>query len=60
VPLTTWVPWALGCEAKSTLAWDDPLPFLGATLCRLLGRQLERAQARGWREHNWVSSSSAH
>jgi D-aspartate ligase len=23
-----WVPWALSCEAKSALAWDDPLPLV--------------------------------
>ncbi len=26
VSLSTWLPWALGCEANS-LAWDDPMPF---------------------------------
>jgi predicted ATP-grasp superfamily ATP-dependent carboligase len=29
VPLTRWLVWALGCEAKSALSWDDPLPLLG-------------------------------
>jgi len=43
VPLTTWVPWVLGCEAKSTLSWDDPLPFLRSTLYRLAARHRERA-----------------
>ncbi len=26
----TWLPWALRCEAKSVVAWDDPMPYLGA------------------------------
>ena len=32
--LAEWVPWVFRCEAKSGLAWDDPLPLLGATLRR--------------------------
>jgi predicted ATP-grasp superfamily ATP-dependent carboligase len=28
VPLTVWLPWALRCEAKSAVAWDDPMPVL--------------------------------
>ena len=28
VPLAAWLPWALHCEAKSAVAWDDPLPLL--------------------------------
>lgn len=34
IPLTTWLPWALGCEAKSAIAWDDPMPFLRGALAR--------------------------
>jgi len=51
LPLTTWLQWALGCEAKSALAWDDPLPVLRATFHRLAGRRLHRgpAPARGRR-----------
>ncbi len=30
VPLARWLAWALHCEAKSALSWDDPLPLLGA------------------------------
>jgi predicted ATP-grasp superfamily ATP-dependent carboligase len=33
---TRWLPWALACEAKRMLAWDDPLPFLCAVLWRAL------------------------
>jgi D-aspartate ligase len=28
VPIWAWLPWALGCEAKSAIAWDDPMPLL--------------------------------
>jgi predicted ATP-grasp superfamily ATP-dependent carboligase len=28
VSLVRWLPWALACEAKSAVAWDDPLPVL--------------------------------
>ncbi len=28
VPLSAWAPWALRCEAKSGLSWDDPMPIL--------------------------------
>jgi predicted ATP-grasp superfamily ATP-dependent carboligase len=30
----TWLPWALRCEAKAAIAWDDPLPLLAAGLWR--------------------------
>jgi len=28
VPLHKWLPWALACEAKSAVAWDDPMPLV--------------------------------
>ena len=34
VPLTRWLPWALSCEAKRVLAWDDPMAFVRAALWR--------------------------
>ncbi len=34
VPLVKWLPWALGCEVKSEVAWDDPMPFLRGKLWR--------------------------
>jgi D-aspartate ligase len=49
MPLTTWVSWALACEAKSTLPWDDPLPFVRSTLHRLVGRHLKQDQTGAWR-----------
>jgi len=50
VPLAAWLPWALGSQAKSALAWDDPLPFLGAMFHRLGGRYLAGEPTRLWRE----------
>jgi predicted ATP-grasp superfamily ATP-dependent carboligase len=32
--LAEWIPWVARCEAKSGLAWDDPLPLLGASVRR--------------------------
>jgi predicted ATP-grasp superfamily ATP-dependent carboligase len=36
VRLTTWLQWALRCEAKSEVAWDDAMPYLRTKLPRLL------------------------
>jgi len=49
VPLTTWAAWTLGCEAKSTLSFDDPLPFLRSTFYRLAGRRGAPEQTGVWR-----------
>ena len=38
IPLTAWLPWALGCDAKAVLAWDDPRPVLNSGLRRMLAR----------------------
>jgi D-aspartate ligase len=35
-PLARWLSWAWRCEAKRLLAWDDPMPFVGAVLWRLM------------------------
>jgi predicted ATP-grasp superfamily ATP-dependent carboligase len=32
--LAKWIPWVSRCEAKSGLAWDDPVPLIGATVRR--------------------------
>lgn len=32
VPLAHWFAWFAGCEAKSSLAWNDPMPALRAAL----------------------------
>jgi D-aspartate ligase len=49
IPLTAWASWVLGCEAKSTLSWDDPMPFVRSTLHRLTGGRLESGQEGRWR-----------
>jgi len=38
VPFLRWLPWALGCEAKRVVAWDDPMPFVRAVLWRGMSR----------------------
>jgi D-aspartate ligase len=45
IPATRWLGWAIGCEAKSGFAWDDPLPLLRAGLWRL--REMARARLLG-------------
>lgn len=45
--LAEWIPWVLRCEAKSGLAWDDPLPLIGATVRRgidALARTVRRTE----------------
>ena len=46
IPLARWIPWAASCEAKSAIAWDDPMPVLGATLWRLRRRLRTSASSR--------------
>jgi CelD/BcsL family acetyltransferase involved in cellulose biosynthesis/predicted ATP-grasp superfamily ATP-dependent carboligase len=36
VSLTQWLAWFLGCEAKSALFWDDPMPFVRSSLFRVM------------------------
>jgi D-aspartate ligase len=43
--LGTWLPWALRCEAKSRVAWDDPMPVLRTKLSRLVRARGGRAAA---------------
>ena len=38
VSLWRWLPWALGCEAKRTMAWDDPLPLVCGALWQIRHR----------------------
>ena len=35
VPLAQWLAWAVRCEAKRLLSWNDPMPFVGAVLWRV-------------------------
>ena len=34
VPFLKWLLWALRCEAKRVVAWDDPMPLLRGMLWR--------------------------
>jgi len=53
IPFVTWLLWVLRCEAKSAMAWDDPMPLLRGALSRwsprriALKRRERRAQPRG-------------
>ena len=47
-PLLAWARWTIGCQAKSTLSFDDPLPFLRATLYRLAGEGRKREVIGVW------------
>jgi D-aspartate ligase len=49
VPLSAWTRATLGCEATSTLSFDDPLPFLRATLYRLAGERRKPEPKGIWR-----------
>lgn len=49
VPLAVWLPWALRCEAKSAVAWDDPLPLLRGAWS--LWRSRRRAMRAARRPH---------
>jgi D-aspartate ligase len=55
-PLAVWLSWALGCDVKSSLSWDDPLPLFGAALHRLVGRHLAREQMGVWRGNDRIRS----
>ena len=41
-----WLPWALSCEARATLAWDDPMPFLKGVLWARVSATLRRFRRR--------------
>jgi D-aspartate ligase len=46
MPTLTWMRWARGCEAKSGLSRDDPLPFLRGTLTSAVRRRLPHRGSR--------------
>jgi D-aspartate ligase len=39
MPASAWLLWTLGCEAKSAIAWDDPMPLLRGILSKLPHRK---------------------
>ena len=49
VPLASWLPWMLSCEAKSAVSWDDPMPLLRSMLFHVLPKRTAAAiVARGF------------
>ncbi len=56
VPLTTWLPWVLACEAKSALSVNDPMPFLRSVLHRLTARHGSRDASALRRARQWAAS----
>ena len=38
IPFLRWLPWALRCEVKRIVAWDDPMPLIRGTLWRVSSR----------------------
>jgi D-aspartate ligase len=47
VALTAWLSWVLGCEAKSALSWNDPMPVAGAALHQIAARLGARSRWDG-------------
>jgi predicted ATP-grasp superfamily ATP-dependent carboligase len=43
IPLLTWLTWVVSCEAKSVVAWDDPMPLLRGVLFRCMRTLFELA-----------------
>lgn len=50
VSFLAWLPWAIGCEA-TTLAWDDPMPFIHTVWRGASARVASRLPPVGWRGH---------
>ena len=46
IPLHKWIAWMLGCEAKRTVAWDDPFPLVRAFVHRRVSRSRHRSTPR--------------
>ena len=46
ISFVRWLPWALTCDARATLAWDDPLPFLRGILWARAAAALRRLRRR--------------
>jgi D-aspartate ligase len=45
-PLAAWARWAVRCDAKSAMAWDDPMPLLRAAWRRWASRRSAADGAR--------------
>ena len=45
IPLRRWLPWALACETRSGVSYDDPLPLVRGALTLLKDRVRARSRA---------------
>jgi D-aspartate ligase len=54
MPVLQWLLWVFSCEAKSAVAWDDPMPVLGALWFR--GTRALREFAGRWQFQIWARS----
>jgi len=45
IGILRWLPWAISCEAKCAISWDDPLAFVGACAYRARRRLSRGAMA---------------
>ena len=43
VPFVKWLFWAIRCQAKPGISWDDPMPLLGAAMSRVQHRLVQYA-----------------
>jgi D-aspartate ligase len=39
MPFVSWLSWVLRCEAKSAIAWDDPMPLVRGAMSRFFSRR---------------------
>jgi CelD/BcsL family acetyltransferase involved in cellulose biosynthesis/predicted ATP-grasp superfamily ATP-dependent carboligase len=58
VSLPTWLVSTLRCEVKSSLSWDDPLPFVRSSLYRLAGPAFAHETPGTWHERKRATSGS--
>ena len=49
IPLGRWLMWAARCDAKSVVAWDDPMPFVRGLVLPRIARVGRRGLARNGR-----------
>ena len=61
VKIMHWLRWAMSCEAKRLLAWDDPMPIVGGVLWRVMDH-LKRAtglRQAPLRDHETLNQASS-
>jgi len=47
IKITHWLPWAMTCEAKRLLSWDDPMPIVGGVSWRVMDHLRKWVTVRG-------------